>query len=260
MLQAKSVAVITGATAGIGRAYAEQLARRGHSLLLIARDEARLSAIAAELTRTHGVGATVLRADLSDEADIGRVADLLAARQDIGILVNNAGFGTQGKLHVTDLEPQIEMVRLHVMAPMRLTRAVLPAMIAQGSGWIINVSSIAGFMYSAGNVNYCATKAYVTRFTEALDTELVGTGVVVQALCPGFTRSEFHSRASMDMKMVPGYLWKTSDDVAAISIAAADRGRPVVVIPGLTFRVIRRLIGIMPHWVMRRGRNALKRA
>src|SRR6185295_3305078 len=120
---------------------------------------------------------------------------------------NNAGFGTQGRLHQIAVEPQARMLRLHTMAPMQLTHAVLPRMVARRAGWIINVSSVASFGYSAGATNYAATKAYLTRFTQSLDVELVGTGVVVQALCPGFVRTEFHARSKIDTSMIPAWLW-----------------------------------------------------
>src|SRR6185295_11802349 len=131
---------------------------------------------------------------------------------------NNAGFGTQGRLHQIAVEPQARMLRLHTMAPMQLTHAVLPRMVARGAGWIINVSSVASFIYSAGNVNYSATKAYLTRMTEVLDVELAGTGVVVQALCPGFVRTEFHARGKMNMSKVPDWLWLKAERVVDASL------------------------------------------
>ena len=254
-----SLAIVTGATAGIGYAFAKHLARRGHSLLLISRDESRLAEVAAELGAAHGVTVRVLGADLSREAEIDRVAGLLGAEPDVGVLVNNAGFGTTGRLHVSDPAAQAAMVKLHALAPMQLTRAVLPGMVSAGRGWIINVSSIAGFMFSPGNVNYSATKAYVTRFSQGLDSELRGTGVVVQALCPGFTHTEFHERAQMEMEHVPAWLWMSADEVVAGSLRAAERGRPVVVIPGVRYWVITRVLHLVPAAVMRWGSRLLKR-
>jgi short-subunit dehydrogenase len=254
-----SLAIVTGGTAGIGHAFATQMARRGHPLLLIARNEARLAEVAAELGRMYGVRVRVVVADLSRDADIDRIATLLASEPDVGVLVNNAGFGTTGRLHTSDASVQAAMVKLHALAPMQLTRAVLPAMVAAGRGWIINVSSIAGFTFSPGNVNYSSTKAYITRFSQALDTEVAGTGVVVQALCPGFTHTEFHARARMDMHRLPSWAWMTADQVVAASIRAAERGRPVVVIPGVRYRIITALVRLLPNSVMRWGSRVLKR-
>lgn len=258
-LSTDSLAIVTGATAGIGRVFADRLAGRGHPLLLIARDAQRLVQVAAELGKQHGVPVRTLAADLSLDDEIQRVAEQLAAEPAPGVLVNNAGFGTTGKLHRIDPAGQAQMVRLHALAPMLLARAVLPAMVARGGGWIINVSSVAGFTYSPGNVNYAATKAYLTRFSEALDTEVRDAGVVVQALCPGFTHTEFHQRAVMDMKAIPSWMWLRADDVVDASIRAAVRGRPVVLVPGVLFRVITALLRVAPPSLMRWGSRALKR-
>jgi uncharacterized protein len=254
-----TLAVITGASAGIGRVFAERLAQRGFHLVLIGRDGARHEKVAAELSRDYRIAARVITADLSVEADIERVARDLADGPEVSVLVNNAGFGTQGRLHQIAAEPQARMLRLHTLAPMLLTHAVLPRMVARGAGWVINVSSVAAFGYSAGNVNYSATKAYLTRFTEALDVELAGTGVVVQALCPGFVRTEFHARGKMDMSKVPDWLWLKAERVVDASLRAAERGRPVVLIPGLLYRIIARGVQMTPHSIMRLSRDPLKR-
>jgi len=253
-----SLAVVTGGTAGIGRVFADRLARRGHSLLLIARDPARLDTTAAELSAQHGVTVRTLPADLSTEAGIDQAVRALESEGEAAVLVNNAGFGTKGSIHTTAAEPQARMVRLHTLAPMSLTRAVLPGMVVRKSGWVINVSSIAGFMYGPGNANYCATKAYLTRFTQALDTELQGTGVRVQALCPGFTHSEFHERMRMDKKTVPGFLWMSADRVVDLSLAAIERDGAVVYIPGLKNKIVAAFVRMLPHFVMRRGRRVGK--
>jgi short-subunit dehydrogenase len=255
-----SLAVVTGASAGIGRVFAERFAQRGFHLVLVGRDAARLETIAGRLSRDHRVKARAIAADLSTEAGIERVASELGEGERVGALVNNAGFGTKGRLHQVDADPQARMLRLHTMAPMRLTHAVLPGMIARKAGWIINVSSVAGFGYSAGNTNYCATKAYLTRFTESLETELVDTGVVVQALCPGFVRTEFHARGSMDMSMVPGWMWFRPEQIVDASLRAVERGGPVVLVPGVHYRILTRMIQLAPRWLMKAGRNALKRA
>ena len=257
-LPSNSLAVVTGATAGLGRAFAERLARRGHPLLLIARDAKRLDEVAGELSRTHRVSARALAADLSKDDDLERVATALESERDLGVMVNNAGFGLPGNIHDSPVEPQMRMLRVHVLAVARLSQAVLPGMVSRKRGWLINVSSIAGFLYGPGNANYCATKGYELQFTKALDTELTGKGVYVQALCPGFTHTEFHQRVGMDKTTVPSVLWSSAESVVDASIAAAERGRPLVLIPGLKNRVLVWLARMAPHFIVRRGRPRFK--
>jgi len=144
------------------------------------------------------------------------------------------------------------MIHLHVMAPMRLTQAALPALLKNQRGAIVNVSSVASFVFSARNVNYCATKAYLTAFSEGLAAELAGTGVRVQALCPGFTRSEFHRRMGVDAGEIPGWMWMSAASVVASSLAALDRGWPVVCVPGLRYKLIVFLLRFTPRWLIGR--------
>ncbi len=250
-----SLAIVTGPTAGIGRVFAQRLAARGHALLLVARDAARLEALAAELRAAHQVACQTMVADLASEAGMEALAQRLAAEPEVGVLVNNAGFGTKGKLHEAPLGPQMDMLRLHVLAPMRLTHAVLPRMVARGSGWVINNSSVASFLYGPGNANYCATKAYLTRLTLSLDTELHRTGVVVQALCPGFTHSEFHARMRVDKGNIPSWLWLSPESVVDASLAACANGGPAVLIPTWRYRVITALAQWVPHALRRRMRG-----
>jgi short-subunit dehydrogenase len=247
-----SLAVITGPTAGIGRVFAQRLAARGHALLLVARDAGRLEALATELSAAYGVPCRTMVSDLATDAGMEALAQVLAAEPEVGVLVNNAGFGTKGKLHETALDPQMDMLRLHVLAPMRLTHAVLPGMVARGRGWVINNSSVASFLYGPGNANYCATKAYLTRLTLSLDTELHRTGVVVQALCPGFTHSEFHARMRVDKGRIPSWLWLSPESVVDASLAACERGGPAVLIPTWRYRLITAVAQWVPHGVRRR--------
>lgn len=250
-----SLAVVTGASAGIGREFAEQMAARGHPLLLAARNEARLGRAADELHGRYGVSVRALAADLAEDDGRERLARALEAEPEVGVLVNNAGFGTKGPIHTTPLDAQMRMLRLHVLTPMRLCRAVLPGMVSRGRGWIVNVSSIAGYMYGPGNANYCATKAYLTRFTLALDTELQRTGVRVQALCPGFTHSEFHDRMEIDKRTIPAFLWMDAERVVRESLRAVARGRPVAFTPGIRNRLMTMFVEMLPHALVRRGRR-----
>ena len=180
-----ATALITGASSGIGAAFARKLAVAGYDLALVARRGDRLEALAAELETAYGIRAETLVADLTDEGDVERVAGAIAAISNLELLVNNAGMGAEGRFYQAEIGPQLDMIRLHVLASVRLTRAALPGMVERGRGGIINVASVAGFMALPENVNYCATKGYLITFSKALQLELIGTGVRVQALCPG---------------------------------------------------------------------------
>jgi uncharacterized protein len=221
------LAVITGASSGIGEVFARSLAARGYSLILIARRADRLQALAESLTPTP---VECWEADLVDDADLERMALRLTDRNP-DLLINNAGFGTLGLFHKTGLEGQLDMHRLHVLATVRLTHAVLPGMISRGTGGIVNVSSVAAFIAGPGNVSYCATKSWMNAFTEGLHVELLGLGskVRVQALCPGYTRSEFHKTMGVSTGGIPEYLWLKAEDVVRASLEGLEQGKWLVV-------------------------------
>lgn len=251
----RGLAVVTGATAGIGREFAEQLAGRGYDLLLVARDQDRLTEAATSLASAHGVRTEAFRADLTRDDEVTWLGERIAASPRLALLVNNAGFGTRGRLAEVDPGKQEAMVRLHTLAPMRLTQAALPVMLRNRAGAVVNVSSIASFISSAGNANYCATKAYLRTFSEALAAEVAGTGVQVQSLCPGFTRTEFHSRMAQPDRL-PKFAWMSARAVVEHSLHCLDRGGPTVCIPGLRFRFLAGIIRLTPRrligWVTRR--------
>lgn len=230
---APRTAVVTGASAGIGRAFAEQLAERGYDLILVARRAERLSELGARLQERFHVRAEAFPADLACDADVDRLARRIEEVNRVEVLVNNAGFGVSGLFYETDAEKNAAMIRVHVLAAVRLARAVLPQMIARNRGCVINVSSLASFIAAPGAVSYCATKTYLNCFSKALQYELGHTAVRIQALCPGFTYSEFHDLpdAKMDRRQIPGWLWMSSDKVARISLDAIGR-RGVVCVPG----------------------------
>jgi short-subunit dehydrogenase len=231
-------ALITGASSGIGEAFARRLAAGGFDLALVARREERMQALAAELSAAHGIQAKAIPADLSKDEDVGRVARYIEAHPDMTLLINNAGFGTHGKFAEVELGRQLDMIHVHVIASVVLTRAALPGMIARGGGAIINVSSVAAFFPSGGGANYSASKVYLNNFSEALQAELDGTGVKVQALCPGFTRSEFHDTAEysdFDRQTIPDALWLSAEQVVDESLAALSGDR-VIVVPGRQYR------------------------
>jgi short-subunit dehydrogenase len=233
------VAAITGASAGLGTVFARKLAAQGYDLLLIARRIDRLQELADELTRAHGVAAEVMAADLSRVDDIDAVAARLAAEPRLGMLVNNAGFGTKGRFWETPFAGQVAMHRVHIDATMRLSRAALKSMVPRDEGAVINVSSVAAYFRSPANVSYCATKAWINAFTEGLYLELKGVGsrVVVQALCPGFTYTEFHDVAGMPRDPIPKWLWLKAEDVVEASLAGV-KSRKLFVVPGWIYKLV----------------------
>ena len=248
----RPLAVVTGASAGIGRVFCERLGARGYDLLAVARDQSRLLSSKGELEERYGIEVEVFPADLTNDTDVSLVAARITQSPQLALLVNNAGFGTRGPLVNASPAQQEAMLRLHTVAPMRLAQAALPGLLSKGKGAIINVSSVASFLFSPYNVNYCATKAYLTSFSEGLAAELVGTGVRVQALCPGFTHSEFHQRMELDVDNIPAWMWLSAESVVDASLAALDRGRPVVCIPGIRYKLLVMLLRVTPHWLIAR--------
>ncbi len=242
-----TTALVTGATAGIGAAFARQLAARGHDLVLVARDAARLESAAQQL-RSYGVQVEVLSADLADDAGCAAVEERCKAGVDV--LVNNAGLGTKGDFHEIDLVHEEHMLRVNVRAVMRLTHAALPSMVARGSGAIVNVSSVAGFAPGTRAATYSASKAYVTNFSESLHLQYGEHGVKVLALCPGFTRTEFHSRAEMDISGVPARLWLDAEEVVATALSDLDKGKSLSV-PGAQYKAIVTATRVIPPSVQR---------
>jgi short-subunit dehydrogenase len=224
-------ALVTGATAGIGAAFARQLAERGDDLVLVARDVARLQELADSLP----VEVEVLPADLADDDGCARVED--RCRRGVDLLVNNAGLGTKGAFHQVPVEDEEHLLRLNVRAVLRLTHAALPSMVEAGCGGVLNVSSVAGFAPGSRGSTYSASKAWVTNFSESLHLQYAPAGVQVMALCPGFTRTEFHARADMDVSGIPGPLWLDADDVVRTALADLAAGKAISV-PGLQYKAI----------------------
>jgi short-subunit dehydrogenase len=251
------VALIAGASSGIGAAFARTLAGNGYDLILVARREDRLKALAADIRERHRVAVEVLVADLSNLNDVKVVEARISGLEALDLLINCAGFGTSGNFAEIDLEKQMDMVHVHVIATVRFCRAALPQMIARHRGAIINVSSVSAFLPLPGNATYSASKAYLVTFSKALQAELAGTGVSVQALCPGFTYTGFHDTAEFaqfDRRQVPASLWMTADELVTLSLDALARGKTVYV-PGWKNRLMvsgtgRKLISLVPRrWI-----------
>lgn len=251
----RPVALVTGPTSGLGAGFARQLARAGYDLVLVARDRARLEALAEELAAV-GAASEVLVADLSTAQ--GRDAAVARAAAGVDFLVNNAGFGTSGEFWSADpalLQAQLDV---NVTAVMHLTRAALPSMVAAGRGSIVNVASVAGLLAGRGST-YSASKAYVVSFTEGLAGGLAGTGVRIQALCPGFVRTEFHQRAGIDMSGTGDFLWLDVDDVVETSLKDLGRGK-VVCVPGLQYKAITTVGRLLPKSLVRRTASSVASA
>jgi short-subunit dehydrogenase len=245
----RPVALITGASAGIGSVFARKLAVRGYNLILVARRKNRLDALGSEL----GVACEPLAADLGDAAGLRSIEERIANCPRLELLVNNAGFGTMGSFTQSPVEQQEMMIRVHITATMRLTRAALGVMMPARKGGIINVSSLAAFETNPGSVSYSASKTWINRFTEGLDLELkaAASPVKLQALCPGFTYTEFHDIIHMDRGKIAKWLWLSAETVVDESLDGFDRGK-LIVIPGLRYRLIKALVGIVPRAVKRR--------
>jgi len=246
------LAVITGASSGIGAAFAAALARRKYDLVLIARRADRLRESAQALAVTYGVNVEPLPADLTSDTDLDRVAEHIASAPNLELLINNAGFGSRGKFFETDPSSQVNMHRLHVLVTVRLTHAALMGMVARARGGIVNVSSVAGFWQAPGNVSYCATKCWMNSFTEGLALELasVRSPVRVQALCPGYTRTEFQDAAGLSTDHIGDSMWISAEDVVNESLRGLDRGK-LFVIPGWRYKAATFLLKHAPRAILR---------
>jgi short-subunit dehydrogenase len=254
----RTIAAITGASSGIGEVFARKLAARGHDLLLVARRKDRLDHLGAELAGAHAIETETMAADLAEDADVDRVAARLRADRRLAMLVNNAGFGVKGRFFKTPVEAQDRMHRVHVMATLRLTHAALEPMIANDAGAIINVASVAAYARSEGSVGYCASKAWMTVFTEGLHLDLKGAGsrVRVQALCPGYTHTEFHDAMGVAKYRPQSSMWLSADDVVEESLRGLERGK-LFVVPGLQYKLITAIVPKLPSGlrVWMEGRN-----
>jgi uncharacterized protein len=243
-----STALITGPTSGIGNAFARRLASDGHDLVLVSRDVARLEELAEGLRSTYGIEVEVLAADLADDEGCRSIEKRLSDGLPVDLLVNNAGFSLNKRFLTGDIDDEEAMLRVLVRAVLRLTRAAVPGMIARGHGAVINVSSVAGFVPQG---TYSAAKAWVTAFSQGLAGDLAGTGVSVMALCPGFTHTEFHSRAGHDMTKTPNWMWLNAPQVVDDALRDLRRGADVSV-PGAQYKAIVSLARHVPVQTLQR--------
>ncbi len=261
-------ALVTGASAGIGQEFCRQLAARGYSLVLLARREERLRALAEELASTYGTESQVITADLADPAAIDHIMDALQETDvDVDMLVNNAGYGVPGRLVDVPWSTHQAFLQVMVTAVCELTWRLMPGMIERKRGHIINVASVAGLAPStAGHTLYGASKAFLIKFSEALAQEGAPHGVKVSALCPGFTYSEFHDvTGTRDrVNQLPGYLWLQADEVVAQGLDAVLRDKPqVIAVPGGVYKLLVWISGAFPglgRWLANRNAHKFREA
>jgi short-subunit dehydrogenase len=252
-----ATALITGATAGIGASYTKLLAKQGYDLVLVARDLPRLNKLAKELSKTYKVKVETIKADLTAPNQLIKVEKRLSNKsKPIEVLINNAGFGIKQSFTDSDIKKEQELLDVLVTAPMRLAHSVLPQMLKRDSGVIVNVSSVASWITGG---TYSAAKSYLTVFSEYLHTELRGTNIKISALCPGFTRTEFHERGKMRMSGLPNFMWLTSDQVVAKSWRYVNANK-VVCIPGWQYLILSTIARTAPRPLVRKlGMNVRRK-
>ena len=251
----QSWALVTGATSGIGESFTRLLAEDNYNIVLVARDLPRLQERAEQLQNKFNVQTHIIQADLATDAGCSAVEQYIS-NNHVDVLINNAGFGINKAFTVSNLDAEQQLLDVLVRAPMRLMHVALPLMKQRNKGVVINVSSVASFI--AGGT-YSASKSYLTVLSESLHTELAGTNVKVSALCPGFTRTEFHQRGRMSMKGLPSFMWLDSDELVAKAWSDALKG-VAISIPGWRYQVLVFVIKRFPRSIVRKvGMNVRRK-
>ena len=247
-----TTALITGATAGIGHEFAVQLAAKGYDLVLVARDTERLKQVAAELERSYGIETEILSADLNDAAGLASVEERVAnTTSPIDLLINNAGFGLKARFLENTADQETAMFDILTRVVLRLSHAALATMVKRGSGGIINVSSVAGFLPRG---SYSAAKAWVNSFSDWAHWEYKANGVHVMALAPGFTKTEFHGRMDVGQDSVPKFMWLDVEFLVREAIKDFEAGK-VFSIPGLRYKAIVALSKVIPNSLLQRAQS-----
>ena len=250
----RPIALVTGASSGLGERFARQLAAAGNDLVLVARNRAALERLALEVEAAHGTTSEVLVADLADRAQLATVVERVRAGAPVDTVVNNAGFGFYGPVTSHQAEQELGMVDVDVAAVVALTHAALAVMVPRRSGGILNVSSIAGFAATPESATYSAAKSFVLLFPEAVHDEVAASGVRVTVLCPGFTRTNFQSNAGIEAKGLPGFVWAEPDAVARAGLAALEANQAVCV-PGIVNKITAASPRFSPRPLTRRIAN-----
>lgn len=261
----RPVAAITGASSGLGAEFAHQLAAQGFDLLLVARRSGKLEELKNKLESKYGILVEPFVADLSKDDDLARLVERVSSIENLEYMVNNAGFGLQHKFPDVDIEAELDMLKVHCIATLRLSHAALGPMCKRNNGYIINLASVAAFLFGMAAAEYYATKAYILSFSRSLQCDLSGRGVRVQALCPGFVKTGFHDTNEMsrfEKGNIPGFLWIPSDYVVRTSLKSV-RKKPgkSVCIPSMRYKFIVAFLmspfsGPLIEWMSRwRGRK-----
>ena len=238
-------AVITGASAGLGLSFAKKLAAYGFDLLLIARRKERLQEIATQLESEYSIQCEIIPTDLAIVENIEKVADDIKQISNLDILINNAGFATKGYFADVPIEKSLAMLNVHLTATIQFTHAAIKGMLKRKRGAIINVSSMGSFLLSPGNVVYDATKSFLNTFSENLKLEMPDMDIRIQALCPGFTRTEFHEVGDLknyDRKAIPDSMWMSPDEVVSLSLKALGKSKNIIFVPGWKKRLSKWII------------------
>lgn len=248
--ESKGIALVTGASSGIGEQFARQLGAKGYDVVMVARRKERLDAIAGEIAEANGVKTEVIEADLSTKKGVSAVADRIK-NGDISVLVNNAGFGTQGEFADLPLNRETEELDVNIIALTQLTHAAAKPMVEQKRGTIINLGSVGSFQPVPHMATYAGTKAYVLSFSEALHEELKPHGVTVTCLCPGVVYTGFQEAAGMSREKMPGMGVMTAEKVVEAALKGAAKKRAIV-IPGALNQAAAQMTRLAPRWLIRR--------
>lgn len=254
MAEERKLCVVTGATSGIGAAFADRFARGGYDLLLVGRRKQLLDQRSREIAARHGVQAEAMICDLSAPEELARLETAVAAAPRLEVLVNNAGFGLARPFLQEEPDASSGMVDVHCRASLRLARAALPAMLRAGRGTIINVASLAAFVPTPNDPAYPASKAFLVSLSESLSAAYRRKGIRVQALCPGFTRTDFHGRLGIGAERLRNrgpVRWMSAEQVVDASLSGLARGR-VICIPGFWNRSLRALLRLIPRRLLYR--------
>ena len=246
-MKTKQTALVTGATSGIGRAYAESFARKGYDLIITGRRMDKLNAFAHELREEYGICVRIIKAELSEDEDIQKLTKVIESHDNISVLVNNAGYGSGVEFCKNNLAAHMRMLQVHVVVSVKLIYAVLPQMINRKEGTIINVSSLGAYMPAPGSSMYSATKLFLKSFTESLYMEVHQHGIKVQCICPGFTHSDFHKRREDDrVRKANSLMWMEADAVVEESLKSLEK-KTIVCVPGIINKLLIILAAMVPR-------------
>jgi hypothetical protein len=249
-MKTNRIAMITGASSGIGRDFARRFAQSGYDLIITGRRKDKLIQVAEQLKEQYGISVKIIIAELSVEKDLRKLLKVIATSNDIHVLINNAGYGSGKGFSKCDISCHMQMLQVHVVAAVKLVHAVLPQMISRREGTIINVSSLGAFMPAPGSSIYSATKLFLKSFTESLHMEVSRYGIKLQCLCPGFTHTDFHERrAQGDVPKNNGIIrWMEADEVVEKCLKSLEKGK-VVYVPGFMNRMLVKIVSLIPDFI-----------